>query len=87
MFEQTAIVALLVLGCTAYAAWALMPATARRTIAQVLLKLPLPQHTATALQKHLAPAGGCGGCGGCGSATKTLPRRAFRRSEFKDSID
>ena len=87
MLGQTAIVAMLVIGCTAYAAWALMPAAARRAIAEMLLKLPLPQHTATALQKHLAPAGGCGGCGGCGSATKTPRRRALRRSEFKDSID
>jgi hypothetical protein len=87
MLGQTAIVALLVIGCTAYSAWALMPAAARRAIAEMLLKLPLPQNTATALQKHLAPVGGCGGCGGCGSATKRPSRRALRRSGFSDSID
>ena len=39
---QALIVALLVAGCSVYAAWTLMPAAARRAIASMLLKLPLP---------------------------------------------
>jgi hypothetical protein len=48
---------LLVVACTGYAAWALMPVTLRRRLA-------------AAAGKPLATTGGgCGGCDGCGSAT------------------
>ena len=69
MIEQTAIVALLVIGCIAYAAWTLMPAGARRTVAQGLLKWPLPPRAAAFLQRHLVVASGCG-CDGCDQGTK-----------------
>lgn len=70
MLEQTIVVTVLVIGCSAYAVWTLMPTSARRIVARALLKLPLPRHTAAALQKHLVAVGGCGGCGGCGQKPK-----------------
>ena len=64
---QILIVALLVLGCTVYAAWKLMPAVARRAIAASLLKLPLPATFAAQMRKASTVASGCG-CDGCDSA-------------------
>ena len=75
MIEQVAIVAIVVTGCTAYAAWTLMPASARRVVAQALLRLPLPQRQAARLRKHLVAASGCG-CDGCDHATKKKPAPA-----------
>ena len=69
MLEQTIIVALLVIGCAAYAAWTLMPSAARRVVAQALLKWPLPQSAAAMLQKQLAPQSGCA-CDGCDQGTR-----------------
>ena len=64
---QTLIVALLVIGCTAYAAWTLMPAAARRTIASLLLGLQLPEVLCMKLRKAAMPGAGCG-CDGCDHA-------------------
>ena len=61
---QTAIVALLVAGCAVYAAWALLPAAARRAVAVALLKRPLPAFAARFLRRHADAASGCG-CDGC----------------------
>jgi len=61
---QTAVVALLVAGCAVYAAWALLPATARRGIARALLKRPLPGFAARFLRRHAEASSGCG-CDGC----------------------
>ena len=71
---QTLIVALLVLGCSVYAAWTLMPAAARRAIALSLLKLPLPNALALTLRKAATVASGCG-CDGCDRApAKAAPK-------------
>jgi len=64
---QTLIVAVLVLGCSTYAAWTLMPAAARRAIATSLLKLPLPNGFAQKMRKAATVSSGCG-CDGCDSA-------------------
>ena len=64
---QTLIVALLVTGCSAYAAWTLMPAAARRAIASALLKLPLPRALATKMRRAASVSSGCG-CDGCDHA-------------------
>jgi len=61
---QTIVVALLVAGCAVYAAWALMPAAARRGVAVALLKRPLPGLAARFLRRHAESASGCG-CDGC----------------------
>ncbi len=64
---QTLIVALLVVGCSAYVAWTLMPAAARRAIALRLLKLPLPASLAATLRQAATVSSGCG-CDGCDHA-------------------
>jgi len=64
---QTLIVALLVVACSAYAAWTLMPAGARRALATSLLKLPLPAAVALRVRKAAAVTSGCG-CDGCDHA-------------------
>jgi len=64
---QTLIVALLVAGCSVYAAWTLMPAAARRAIALSLLKLPLPNALALRMRKAATMSSGCG-CDSCDHA-------------------
>ena len=64
---QILIVALLVIGCSAYVAWALMPAAARRAIASALLTLPLPQRLAARMRRAATVSSGCG-CDGCDHA-------------------
>ena len=72
---QTLIVALLVLGCSVYAAWTLMPAAARRAIALALLKLPLPNALALKMRKAATVSSRCG-CDGCDHApAKATPQR------------
>ena len=71
---QTLIVALLVVFCSAYAAWTLMPAAARRGAAGALLKLPLPQFFAASMRRAAAMSAGRG-CAGCAHApVKSAPR-------------
>ena len=71
---QTLIVSLLVLGCSTYAIWTLMPAPARRAIATSLLKLPLPNVFAQKMRKAATVSSGCG-CDGCDSApAKSAPK-------------
>ena len=66
MSGQSLIVALIVLACTAYAAWTLMPAGARRAVALRVLKWSLPAVMQRPFQKAMKPAGACGGCDNCG---------------------
>ena len=71
---QALIVALLVVGCSVYAAWSLMPAAARRAIATSLLKLPLPNGFAIKMRKAATASSGCG-CDNCDHApTKAAPK-------------
>ncbi len=84
MSVQAVIVAILVVGCSLYAAWTLMPAAARRAAARVLLRMPLPRAVERRLQQQLAasPSGGCDGCD-AGSkkpaASDPQPIRIYRR--------
>jgi hypothetical protein len=71
MFQQLA-VAFLVVACSSYAAWTLMPAGARRGIAAHLLKLPLPATIETRLRKLAVAAAGCG-CDVCDRSTAAKP--------------
>ena len=73
MLIQTLIVAALVLGCALYATWTLMPAAARRGLAQRLLRMPLPAAVAARLRRHATSSGGCA-CDGCDHAAP--PREA-----------
>ncbi len=73
---QHLVVALLLIGCTAYAGWALMPAAARRALATALLKLPLLPSALTArLRKAATASSGCG-CDGCDNAPNTPAAKA-----------
>ena len=61
---QIVVATLVVLGCALYAAWTLLPAAGRRTVAVALLQRPLPGFAARFLQRHARAASGCG-CDGC----------------------
>ena len=71
MHIQSIVVALLVIGCSAYAAWSLMPAAARRALAGALVNVtarwPLPDAVTSRLNAAAnRSAAGCGGCDSCG---------------------
>jgi hypothetical protein len=57
-------VALVVAGSAMYATWTLLPASLRRGLAGVLLKLPLPASIATRMRAVATSASSCG-CSGC----------------------
>ena len=68
MIWQTFLTVLIVLACSGYAAWSLMPAALRQKL-----------HPSKA---GAQAAGGCGGCGGCGSTAPRAavqPIRIVRR--------
>jgi hypothetical protein len=71
---QELLVTLIVLACTGYAVWALLPLAWRRAVAQRLAQGSWP----SALQRAFAQMGDAGGCGGgCkGCAPKEAPRSA-----------
>ena len=78
---QSLIVVMLVAGCTAYAAWTLMPAAARRALAGSMLKLPLPAVLASKLQRAAKASSGCG-CDGCDHAPKKTGPGAVQAISF-----
>ena len=68
---QLLLTVLLVAGCSAYAAWALMPAAWRRRAAAALLRLPLPEALASQLGMAARASPGCSSsCSSCGDAAK-----------------
>jgi hypothetical protein len=78
MNAQWAIVVVVVLASTVYAAWTLMPASLRRALATAALKLPLPAVAAARMRAHAANVSSCG-CTGCDRnplATKSSDRAA-----------
>lgn len=64
MATQSLIVVLLVLGCSLYALWTLMPVVARRFIAQRMLRLPLPAAWTAVFRRAVKQPSGCD-CSGC----------------------
>jgi hypothetical protein len=76
MSMQELIVAVIVVCCVAYAAWALMPTALQRSVAGALARLPLPDRLLRSLG-HATRAGGCGGCDSCADGSK--PIRIHRR--------
>jgi hypothetical protein len=72
----------LVAGCALYAVWALLPAAGRRSMARVMLRLPLPDALAAVLRTQAQRSSGCG-CDGCpaGAAPKNeaAPIKVIRR--------
>ena len=77
---QTAVVALIVGACLAYAVWALMPSAARSALAGALLRLPLPASLAARLAKTANAASGCG-CDGCDRAPVATAAEVPKRTE------
>ena len=69
---QILIVAVLVACCFAYAAWALIPAAARKWVASRLLERRLPGFLADALRPYATAASGCS-CDGCDQSAKAAP--------------
>ena len=75
---ETALVMLIVAGCTGYAAWTLMPSSAQRALVQAAGRLPRLQR----LLRKNATTGACGGCDSCEStpaAPETKPVILHRR--------
>ena len=69
---QSIIVTLLVLACSARAAWTLMPAAARRVLATTMLRWPLPGGLAARLRTSAQPDSGC--ASGCASCDHSAPK-------------
>lgn len=69
---QDLLVALIVLACTGYALWVLMPAALRRAAASRALRWPWPAAIAARLQKAARVSGGCG-CDGCDAKPAPKP--------------
>jgi hypothetical protein len=64
MLAQSMAVAVIVAACTVYAVWRLMPSVARRRVAVVALRLPLPVRFAAPLRRMAQATNACG-CDGC----------------------
>ena len=79
---QALLTGLIVLGCSAYAAWALMPAAWRAALATTLLGWPLPAVLRTRLQAATQATSGCGSCGSCESSAKTPAKGAEHTVTF-----
>ena len=80
---QDLAVALIVIACTVYAVWALMPTAARRAIALRVLVWPWPDVIGKHLRRTAQAPTGCG-CNGCDSAKPAVgntsqPIRIHRR--------
>jgi len=81
MTAQHLIVFSVVLACSLYALWVLMPAALRRLLAARLVRLPLGSSLQAVFQRAAAPSSGCD-CSGCDTVVdrrpKTTPRRVIR---------
>jgi len=79
---QTLLVALIVLACSTYAVWTLMPSALRRSLALRALKLSLPESLARTFRKAAKPAGACGGCDNCGDAAEKPAAAGVQKITF-----
>ncbi|HZW74007.1 MAG TPA: DUF6587 family protein [Caldimonas sp.] len=75
---QSLVVALVVAASATYATWALIPASLRRGLAGVLLRLPLPAALAARMRAVATSTSSCG-CSGC---DRNPLARADADSEF-----
>ena len=64
MSAQHLVVSAVVLACSLYALWVLMPSAARRFLATRLARLPLGAALQATFQRAAAPSSGCD-CSGC----------------------
>ena len=82
MNMQGVIVGLIVIACSAYALWTLMPTAVRRGLSTRLLKLPLPDAIARPFRQAVQPTSGCGGCDNCGDRTPATPKSSIKPLVF-----
>ena len=75
---QFLVVALVVAGCSAYAAWTLMPSSARRWLARHLMTWPLPDFALARLRRQSESTGGCS-CDGCDKSVLAKAKTAARQ--------
>ena len=85
MSAQALVVTVLVLGCSGYAAWTLMPSAARRAIARQLLRLPLHKSLTRPLRRAMQAPSGCG-CDGCDHAPAKTPQAVVQPITFQRRI-
>ncbi|MBK6324211.1 hypothetical protein [Candidatus Aalborgicola defluviihabitans] len=64
MTAQNLIVSAIVVACSVYALWVLMPSSARRFLAVRLVHLPLGSKLQSVFQRAAKPSAGCD-CSGC----------------------
>lgn len=81
MTAQHLIVFSIVLACSVYALWMLMPAAARRFMAQRLLRLPLGSPLKTLLQRAASAPSGCD-CSGCDKVVDLQRKQASQVIRF-----
>lgn len=86
---QNLIVALIVVACTGYAVWTLMPAALRRAAAQRLQRWPWPERIASGLRRAALAPTGCGCDAGCDikkkpAASASQPIHIHRRPVRKN---
>ncbi len=83
MAAQQLIVFALVLGCSLYALWVLMPAAARRLLARGLVHAPLGSRLNAVFQKAAAPASASGcDCSGCDKVVDKMPKPTVQVVRF-----
>jgi hypothetical protein len=68
MTAQHLIVFFVVLACSVYALWVLMPSALRRMLAARLVRLPLGSAMHAVFQRAAKPSSGCD-CAGCDTVT------------------
>jgi hypothetical protein len=73
---QSLIVALIVVACTVYAVWVLMPSALRRALALRLQHGPWPAFLARHLRRAALAPTGCGCDGGCDANKPAAPAQA-----------
>lgn len=80
---QSIVVAFLVAGCLAYAAWALMPQALRRMLLAAVRKTPLRALFKPSLSR--ADEGVSGACGSCGNCSSAAAKPHAQRAATKDA--
>lgn len=78
MTAQHLIVFSVVLACSAYALWVLMPSALRRALAARLVRLPLGSALHAVFQRAAKPSAGCD-CSGCDAVVDHRPQANARR--------
>lgn len=78
MTAQHLIVFSVVLACSVYALWVLMPSALRRALAARLVRLPLGSALHAVFQRAAKPSSGCD-CSGCDAVVDHRKQTNFRR--------